>query len=1137
MKRIANSITGIKEKYDVIVIGSGYGGAIAASRLSRAGQKVCLLERGKEFISGEYPDTLISATEEMQIHSDKGHHGSRTGLFDFNVHSDMSVLVGCGLGGTSLINANVSIKPEKRVFQDAAWPAILNKEFEDESSLLNKGYALASDMLKTAPMPGEFHVKKLDGLEIAAKKGNDKFYRTSINVNFTLDGANHVGVQQKPCNLCGDCCSGCNFDAKNTVLMNYLPDAKNHGAEIYCETSVKYIEKNADGYRVHYQLIGKGVEKFGAPTEFVQADKVVLSAGTLGSTEIMLRSKEKGLEVSDRLGLHFSGNGDVLGFAYNSDEEINGVGAGRHHIKEEDSTGPCITGVIDIREQVDLNDGMIIEDAAIPGAISSLLPAALLIESKLIGVKEGERGFMHSIKHAARVLVSTIRGAYHGAVKHTQTYLVMTHDDSAGEMSLKDDILQLKYPGVGREAIFEKVDHRLREAAKSIDGIYIKDPIWTEKLSDELITVHPLGGCVMGDDFNSGVVNHKGQVFSRDGVHEGLYITDGSVIPRSLGVNPLITISAIAERTCALMAEDNGWTIDYTFEDIEENIGEEQKVGIEFTETMRGFITKGIDNDDYQKGFDEGKSNNHPLEFTLTIMSNDVYAMIEDPTHTAGIVGTVSAPLLSSKPLTAVEGEFNLFVDDPDNVDTKLMKYNMKLYSEEGKMYFFSGYKFVHHDMGHLDMWPDTSTLYVTIYEGENDSGAIFGQGILHILPKDLAKQMTTIKAINASSVKEGLKATAAFGMYFSKSVWEVYGGVFAGNNPYDPDAPPRKKRPLRMDSPEIYPVTTDDGYRLQLTRYKGGEKGPLMMVHGFSGNRYTFSSDTIDTNMAEYFYAHGYDVWLFDFRLSSLLSASEDQHTIDAIADYDYPAAIDKVCEITGASEIDIMAHCVGSISLFMALMKGQKKVRSVVSAQIASDFYPAPQIKWKSGLHLPEVLDALGVKSLTAYTDTHANWREKLYNEFIKLYAEPIAGYCHDPSCQRMTFMFGPLVEHKQLNDATHKATIEMFGVANVTSYEQLTMMIRKNHLLNAEGEDVYMSHFENMAIPITFIHGEKNQLFKPKSTLTTYDKLVEANGQDLYKRFVIEDYGHNDCMYGKNAVEDVYPHVLQQFESFYN
>ena len=160
MKRISSSISEIKEKYDVIVIGSGYGGAIAASRLSRAGQKVCLLERGKELITGDYPDTLIEATEEMQINSDKEHHGSKTGLFDFNVHPDMSVLVGCGLGGTSLINANVSIKPEKRVFQDAAWPSILNKEFEDEGSLLNKGYALASDMLKTAPMPEEIPRKK-----------------------------------------------------------------------------------------------------------------------------------------------------------------------------------------------------------------------------------------------------------------------------------------------------------------------------------------------------------------------------------------------------------------------------------------------------------------------------------------------------------------------------------------------------------------------------------------------------------------------------------------------------------------------------------------------------------------------------------------------------------------------------------------------------------------------------------------------------------------------------------------------------------------------------------------------------------------------------------------------------------------
>jgi cholesterol oxidase len=438
----------------------------------------------------------------------------------------------------------------------------------------------------------------------------------------------------------------------------------------------------------------------------------------------------------------------------------------------------------------------------------------------------------------------------------------------------------------------------------------------------------------------------------------------------------------------------------------------------------------------------------------------------------------------------------------------------------------------VHHNKG-LDEWPETSTLYITLYDGENDRAKIYGQGILHIEPQDFKRQMKTIKAVNADSVKEALETELKFGKYFTKSLLEVYGGIFAPDQLINPHVQ-RTKRPLKLSAPEFHPFKTADGIELLLTRYKGGNKGPVMCVHGFSGNRLTFSIDTIEPNMAEYLFAHGYDVWLFDYRLSNLLPSSSKQHTVDEIAMYDYPAAVETIKSVTGASEIDIMAHCVGSISLFMALMNGLSGVRSVVSAQIASDFYPAPQVHWKAGLHVPQVLDALGIKSLTAYVDQNADWENKLFDKLLKLYAVPIAGYCNDPTCHRMTFMFGPLYEHSQLNEATHSAMIEMFSIANMKTYEQLTMMIRAKQLMSADSRDIYMPHMDRLKIPITFIHGEFNKLFEVKSTVTTYEKLCQTNGSSLYKHIIIPGYGHNDCMYGKNTSVDVFPHILEQFET---
>ena len=121
-QRLSSSPNAIKSAYDVVVIGSGYGGGVAASRLARAGQRVCVIERGREFLTGEFPSRLPELRRELQLNGGKMRSGSRTGLFDFRLGSDIHVLVGCGLGGGSLINAGVALRPEPWVFADAAWP-------------------------------------------------------------------------------------------------------------------------------------------------------------------------------------------------------------------------------------------------------------------------------------------------------------------------------------------------------------------------------------------------------------------------------------------------------------------------------------------------------------------------------------------------------------------------------------------------------------------------------------------------------------------------------------------------------------------------------------------------------------------------------------------------------------------------------------------------------------------------------------------------------------------------------------------------------------------------------------------------------------------------------------------------------
>jgi len=134
-------------------------------------------------------------------------------------------------------------------------------------------------------------------------------------------------------------------------------------------------------------------------------------------------------------------------------------------------------------------------------------------------------------------------------------------------MYLENDRLRISWPGAGGEPIFFEANNNLKKATEPLGGVFAPNPTWHSLQSKSLVSVHPLGGCVMGEDAASGVVNHKGQVFAGAqgaDVYPNLYVDDGAVLPRPLGVNPSLTISAVAERTCALIARDHGWKIDYT---------------------------------------------------------------------------------------------------------------------------------------------------------------------------------------------------------------------------------------------------------------------------------------------------------------------------------------------------------------------------------------------------------------------------------------------------------------------------------------------------------------------------------------------------------------------------------------------
>ena len=335
--------------------------------------------------------------------------------------------------------------------------------------------------------------------------------RPPINVTFEKQ-VNYAGVEQPACTLCGDCCSGCNVGSKNTVQVTYLADAFHHGAEIFTEMRVSHVRQERGRWRVFFEPLGHEREKFAAADQSITCDVVVLAAGTLGSTEILLRSREEGLPVSDQLGERFTGNGDVLAFAYNNDVPVNGIGVGEPPVAETGPVGPCITGLIDLRDTPKLEDGMVIEEGSIPSALAPILPALLSAGGDKFG-EDTDRGVIDFLGERARRRQSLLFGAYQGAVNRTQTYLVMSHDDGKGRMALDEGRLKLTWPKVAAQPIFEKVAQNLRKATQATGGNYTRNPLTDTLFGHNLISVHPLGGCTMGRDRTTGVVNHKCQVF------------------------------------------------------------------------------------------------------------------------------------------------------------------------------------------------------------------------------------------------------------------------------------------------------------------------------------------------------------------------------------------------------------------------------------------------------------------------------------------------------------------------------------------------------------------------------------------------------------------------------------------------
>jgi cholesterol oxidase len=531
---IATNSTGeLAPAYDAVVVGSGYGGGVSASRLSRMGLSVAVLEQGRNWRPGDFPTTANEQRKVTRISGRLRGLGDPTGLYRLTVGKGLTVFAATGLGGGSLINAGVALRPDLKRLRDAGWP---NEVVSD--GLIEKGLARAETMLGVAPVPEPERFAKYTGMRRAAEASSALVQLPSMTISHH-SGVNAAGVMQNACRNCGDCWSGCNAGAKGTVGITYIADAVNHGAEVFCESRVESIAQARSGWEIVVQDLS-GAEE----SRKITARTLVLAAGTLGTNELMLRAKLNGLPLSDMLGKRFSANGDDLVLATGLDEPVNAVAIGCPSRATDGvaPVGPHSMSLIDLGDEhgpLWLHEGTMLT-----------VMAALAPFKELLGFGFG------------RALRLMSGGIYGDEQSRSQIYYVVGHDNAAGCLRLHKDKVFVDWPEYSDCPERVAAEKKVKALIEGMGGVFQPNPFAMTAFGGNRIIAHPLGGCAMGETADEGVVAPDGRVFDPTkgsrGVYEGLYVCDGAAIPSSVGVSPLLTITALAERAMILVAERLG---------------------------------------------------------------------------------------------------------------------------------------------------------------------------------------------------------------------------------------------------------------------------------------------------------------------------------------------------------------------------------------------------------------------------------------------------------------------------------------------------------------------------------------------------------------------------------------------------
>jgi cholesterol oxidase len=506
-------------RYDVVIIGSGFGGSVGALRLAEKGYSVAVLEAGRRFADDEFPRTSWDSKRFLWAPA-LGCYGIQR----LDLLRNVLVLSGAGVGGGSLVYANTLYRAPQPFYDDPQW-----RDIADWQAELAPHYDQAERMLGVTTY-GRTTSADVAVKAVAERMGvGDTYHPTPVGVYFGRSGVDPffggAGPERQSCEHCGSCMTGCRVGAKNTLVKNYLYLAERAGAVVYPLTTVLDVRPAAAGYVV----ATRGTDKRSRRRAF-EADQVIFAAGALGTQKLLHRLKASGAlpGLSGRLGALTRTNSE------------------------------SIVGARSLRGDVDFTDGVAITSSFHPDGHTHIEPVRYGPGSNAMGLLQTvltDGGpwrplrwfgvfFRHPLRHLR--LLSVRRWS-----QKTVIALVMQSLDNSLNVHYRRSwtgrrrLTTTQGHGEPNPSWIPAGNEAVRLLAEEIGGM--PGGSWGEVFNIP-ITAHILGGAAIGESAATGVVDAYHRVFG----HPGLHVVDGAAVSANLGVNPSLTITAQAERAMAL---------------------------------------------------------------------------------------------------------------------------------------------------------------------------------------------------------------------------------------------------------------------------------------------------------------------------------------------------------------------------------------------------------------------------------------------------------------------------------------------------------------------------------------------------------------------------------------------------------